>query len=169
MKSPLSRPSSSSFNQEMERKDYSLPVPVFRAWRGLDGSTPRLSWMQRSGWDNVPYQPAGLDVVGWTVVGNGYTAVWLSPMTQSSLPLAPRSVNKSQLPPSSSPSPATVNIRMAASPPLPSSVQSCLSLTSFCSGAWALLPLHLQSQNSTIFLFKWMFVKCFSSRGWVEN
>lgn len=107
MKSPLSRPSSSSFNQEMEGKDHSLPVPVFHAWRGLDGSTPRLSRMQRSGWDNVPYQPAGLDVVGWTVVGNGYTAVWLSPMTQSSLPLAPRSVNKSQLPPSSSPSPAT--------------------------------------------------------------
>lgn len=85
------------------------------------------------------------------------------PHDTSSVPVAPRGIDKSQRSHLSSPSPATVNIRVAASPPR----HSLSQLVPYLS--WPFLPLQLHWWNSKIFLFEWMFMKWFLSRRWVED
>lgn len=101
--------------------------------------------------------------------GGGCSVVWLPPLRSCPCPLHQVAWTRDNCPLRPPPSIATVNLCMAASPPLPDSAQYFLSLFSFCSGAWPFLPHHLQSWCSTILLLKWLFMKCFLSRCWLED
>lgn len=169
MKSPLSRPSSSSFNQEMEGKDHSLPF-LFSMHREVWMVPPQGSaecsiqagtmsrtrlrgwtwWVER--WWGTATRPCGCPP-------------WHSPpcplhrtaITRVSCPLRPLPLLPQKYTHGCQPTPSQQCSVFAYPLPLSALVPGRYSHSTYSHG------------NSTIFLFKWMFVKCFSSRGWVED